>query len=142
MARGNPKHVQQIEDVARAGMTIVNRQEGSGSRALLDRLLAQRRITHRAVRGYERSVQGHLAVAEVVSAGLVDAGIGVQAAANAFGLDFLPLDQERYDLVIPNKLLDDLPVRVLLDALRRPNMRSQVEALGGYDAAAMGQPLN
>jgi putative molybdopterin biosynthesis protein len=77
-----------------------------------------------------------------VSAGLADVGVGVQAAATAFGLDFIPLNQERYDLVIPNAFLDELPVRVLLDELRRPSLRTQVEALGGYDAAAMGQPVN
>ncbi len=79
-------------------------------------------------------------VAEVVAMGLADAGVGVKAAAVARGLEFIPLDQERYDLVIPNHFLDLDPVQEFLAALRRPELQRQVEALGGYDTALMGSP--
>ena len=64
----------------------------------------------------------------------------MQAAARAMGLDFVPLEEERYDLVVPNHLLDEPPVQALFDLLRRPGLHRRVEALGGYDAAAMGMP--
>jgi len=73
-----------------------------------------------------------------VASGSADAGIGVKAAALAMGLDFLPLEEERYDLVVPNHFLSDGPVQVLLDLLRRPVLHRRVESLGGYDASSMG----
>jgi putative molybdopterin biosynthesis protein len=107
---------------------------------LLDRRLQQAGIPASAVSGYQREVRGHLAVAEAVASGLVDAGVGVQAVATAMALGFVPLDQERYDLVIPDHFLDELGVQVLLDLLRRPALRRRVETLGGYDVAPMGSP--
>ena len=80
-------------------------------------------------------------VAQVVAMGLADAGVSVKAAALAAGLEFIPLDQERYDLVIPDHFLDLEPVQELLSALGRPELRRQVEALGGYDITNMGVPV-
>lgn len=139
-ASGNPKGIKDIEHLARPDVTIINRQAGSGSRMLLDRLLRERGIPASGVHGYERQAGGHLGVAEAISQGLVDAGIGIEAAANAFGLDFIPLREERYDLVIPDHFLDIMPVGALLDALRQSRLRNQLTALGGYDAASMGLP--
>ncbi len=136
---GNPARLRDVADLARPGVRIVNRPAGTGARMLLERALAQVGIPVQHLDGHDRCAPGHLAVAEAVRTGLVDAGIGVQAAAVAAGLDFIPLGEERYDLVVPNHFLDLAGVVALLDVMRRPGLREQVEALGGYDAAMMGE---
>jgi molybdate-binding protein/DNA-binding XRE family transcriptional regulator len=138
VAPSNPKQIRGIEDLARAGVLMVNREKGSGSRALLDDLLAAAHIAPAGVAGYGREATSHLSVAEAVGMGLADAGVAVRAAAIALGLDFVPLSKERYDLVIPTHFLGHAPVAELLAALRRQSLRRQVEALGGYDVATMG----
>ena len=137
---GNPKGIGGIEDMANPGVVIVNREAGSGSRALVDRLLDEARIPQGTVAGYDREAAGHLGVARTVAAGVADAGVGVKAAASALGLEFVPLEEERYDLVIPNHFLDDPAVQALLDLLRRPGLHRRVEALDGYDVSGMGAP--
>ena len=138
VAAGNPKRVRGVQDLGRPGVLTVNREAGSGSRALLDSALATAGMRPTDVAGYEHEARSHLSVAEAVAVGLVDTGIAVRAAALALGLDFVPLSQERYDLVIPDHFLDFEPVAELLAALRRTELRRQVEGLGGYDVAAMG----
>mgnify|MGYP005858317449 CR=1 FL=1 len=90
------------------------------------------------VRGYERSVPAHLAVAQVIAAGGADAGPGNLAAARAFGLDVVPLHQERYDLVLPREYLDSAPIQALLDVVVSLLFRRELDALGGYDSARAG----
>ena len=138
LAFGNPKQVEGVADLAKPGLRLVNRQGGSGSRALLDRALAAAGIPSGQIIGYEREEWGHLAVAAAVASGSADVGIGVKAAAVAMGLDFLPMEEERYDLVIPEHFLSEGPVQVLLDLLRRPVLHRRVESLGGYDTSNMG----
>jgi putative molybdopterin biosynthesis protein len=138
---GNPLGIRSVEDIARPTVRFLNREEGSGSRALLDESLASAGVPVGAVTGYRTGARSHMAVAEAIAAGLADAGVGVRAAAGAWGIDHLGLGQERYDLVVPDHFLDIPPVRSLLDVLRRPGLRAQVEALGGYDAAGIGEPL-
>ena len=138
VAHGNPKNVRGLADLANSELRLVNRPAGSGSRALLDRRLAAAGMPSTMVNGYHREESGHLAVAATVASGSADVGIGVKAAAVATGLDFLPIEEERYDLVIPNHFLSDDPVQVLLDLLRRPVLHRRVESLGGYDASDMG----
>lgn len=138
VAAANPKGVRSVEDLARREVRIVNRQPGSGSRVLLDRLLERGGVPSTQVRGYGQIVRGHLAVAEVVAAGFADAGLGVEAAARALGLGFVPLEEERYDLVVLSEFLETKPVRSLMDTLKRATVRRQIEALGGYDAAGIG----
>jgi putative molybdopterin biosynthesis protein len=141
VAPGNPRALRGAADLARPDVCIVNRGPDSGSRALLDAQLAAAGVPASAIRGYERVLSGHLAVAEAVACGLADAGVATRAAAAAYGLDFVPWAEERYDLVLPNAFLDLPAVGALLDALRRPALRRQVEALGGYDVAPMGTPI-
>jgi len=142
VAPGNPREIRGVEDLARPEIKIINRQSGSGSRSLLDRLLLRNGIPPAAVAGYAREAGGHLSVASTVASGQADAGVGVEAAATALGLGFVPLEQERYDLVIPNHFLDHNGVQVLLDLLRQPGLRRRVETLGGYDVSAMGLPVS
>ena len=100
VAPGNPLGLAGIGDLTRAGVRYVNRQRGAGTRVLLDHELGQRGISPGAVDGYAREEPTHLAVAAAVAAGRADAGLGIMAAARAFGLDFVPVTQEPYDLVV------------------------------------------
>ena len=142
VAYGNPKQIQSVASLANPGVRLVNRQAGSGSRALLDRALAGAGIPVATIAGYDREEWGHLAVAAAVASGSADVGIGVKAAAVAMGLDFIPLEEERYDLVIPDHFLDEGPIQVLLDLLRRAPLHRRVESLGGYDVSNMGIPAS
>ena len=142
VAAGNPKGITGIGHLGRPNITIVNRPSGSGSRNLLDRLLVSQGIPAESVHGYDRELRGHLEVAAAVASGLADAGVGVHAAASALGLDFLPLEEERYDLAIPNHFLDVPAVQILLDLLRTPTVQRKVETLAGYDIAEMGIPVS
>ncbi|MSR22144.1 MAG: helix-turn-helix domain-containing protein [Gemmatimonadetes bacterium] len=138
---GNPLGVESVSDLARPDLRFLNREMGSGSRALVDRSLAEAGIPGSAIPGYEDSAAtGHWAVAQAVASGAVDAGVGIRAAATAFGLTWVPLESERYDLVIPDHLLRAPGVAALMDLLESPGLRAQVEALGGYDVEPMGQP--
>src|SRR5579864_8689010 len=105
-ASGNPKNIRGIEDFSRKDVSIVNREKGSGSRALLDARLARMRIAARSVRGYDRLAPGHLPAAWQVQSGAVDCCLATHAAARVFGLGFVPLVSERYDLVIRKQHLD------------------------------------
>ena len=142
IALGNPKQIQGVTSLANPGIRLVNRQAGSGSRALLDRALSGAGVPPEKVDGYGREEPGHLAVAAAVASGSADVGIGVKAAAVAMGLDFLLLKEERYDLVIPDHFLDEGPVQVLLDLLRSTALHRRVESLGGYDVSSMGIPAS
>src|SRR5690606_19606426 len=101
LAPGNPKKIRGIEDLRRPDVSLINRQKGSGTRILLDQELRQLAISPSDVRGYQHEAGTHLAVAQAVSRGEADAGLGIEAAARACHVDFLPLHRERYDLVIP-----------------------------------------
>ena len=138
VAHGNPKNVIGVSNLADPDLRLINRQVGSGSRALLDRTLAAAGLPSTMVNGYQREECGHLALALAVASDIADVGVGVKAAAVAMGLDFVPMEEERYDLVIPNHFLSDEPVQALLDLLRRPVFHRSIESLGGYDASNMG----
>lgn len=139
---GNPLGIERPEDLARPDLRFVNREPGSGSRALLDRLLREAGVEGGEIPGYrETAAAGHWAVAQAVAAGVAHAGVGIRAAARAFDLAWIPLEEERYDLVIPDHLLDDPAVGALLDLLGSASLRGQVESLGGYDVSPMGHPV-
>jgi putative molybdopterin biosynthesis protein len=136
---GNPRRLQGLADLARPDVLFVNRQRGSGTRVLLDYKLRQAGIAPEQVRGYEREEYTHLAVAAAVASGAADVGLGILAAARALGLEFVPLFNERYDLVIPRRHYESELLAPLLEVIRAPEFRTQVESLGGYDVAEMGR---
>lgn len=138
LAPGNPRGIEHVGDLTRAGVRIANREPGSGARALLDAELREAGLKPDDVKGYGTVVRSHLAAAEAVAAGLADAAVGVRAAALALGLAFLPLAQERYDLAIPARFFELPSVQALLETLTSPLFRLEVEALGGYDVSPMG----
>jgi putative molybdopterin biosynthesis protein len=140
-APGNPKKIRGIEDFARKNVSIVNREPGAGSRALLDARLEQQGIASKSVRGYDRLAPGHLPAAWQVQSGAVDVCLATRAAARVFGLHFIPLVSERYDLVIRKAHLDSPRIQNLLDVLSRSAFRRELEGLGGYDTRVAGQRL-
>jgi putative molybdopterin biosynthesis protein len=140
-ASGNPKGIRGIEDFARKDILIVNREPGSGIRSLLDSRLQQGGIKPKMVRGYERLALGHLPAAWQVQAGAADCCLATRGAARVFGLNFLPLVTERYDLVIRKQHLDLPRMQNLLDTLSRSGFRRELEGLGGYDTRVAGQRL-
>jgi putative molybdopterin biosynthesis protein len=138
-AAGNPKGIRGVEDFARKDVTIVNREKGAGSRRLLDCRLQQLGIGAGSVRGYTTLAYGHLPAAWQVRAGAADACIATRAAARLFGLGFLPLVTERYDLAIRRQHLNLPGISTLLDTLNRAGFRRELESIGGYDTKVSGQ---
>jgi molybdopterin molybdotransferase/putative molybdopterin biosynthesis protein len=141
VAPGNPTGTAGIEDVARRGVRYVNRQRGAGTRVLLDHELARHGIEPDAIDGYAREEHTHLAVAAAVAAGRADCGLGVLAAARAFGLDFVPVAKEPYDLVLLDDSIEDELLSPLWSLLESEDFRRSVEELGGYDASEMGRRI-
>jgi putative molybdopterin biosynthesis protein len=141
VAPGNPKSIRSVEDFARQDVAIVNRESGAGSRMLLDAQLQRLGILGKKVRGYDRMAGGHLQAAWQVRSGDADGCIATRAAARLFGLDFIPLVSERYDLVIRRQPLDHPPVQAFLDTLNRASFRRELEGLGGYDTSSAGRRL-
>lgn len=138
VARGNPLGLSSLGDLARTRARYVNRQKDAGTRILLDALLAREGIAGTRIEGYERLEFSHLAVAQLVANGSADTGLAIRAAAQAFGLDFITVAWEPYDLAMPAATLDDPRIALLIETLRDPAFRTEVEALGGYDCAHAG----
>ena len=138
--QGNPKKIRTVGDVAKPTVRIANRERGSGARRLLDTQLAASRIKPDRVKGYSDELLSHLDVASRIKVGLADAGIGVRSVAAICGLDFVPLQRERYDLIIPKPYYETLPgLRALLDTIVTKPFRDELDALGGYDTRDTGK---
>jgi putative molybdopterin biosynthesis protein len=132
--QNNPKKIRTAADLASPSVRIVNREKGSGARRLLDRQLRSAGIKPDRIKGYRDEVMSHLDVASRIKAGLADAGICVRAMASITGLGFVPLQRERYDLVIPRAHYETLHgLRALLDTMVSKPFRNELDALGGYD---------
>ena len=138
VSRGNPHQLASLTDIASRSTTFVNRQRGSGTRLLLDHQLRAAGVSPEAIKGYAREEYTHLAVAAAVAAGRADVGLGIQSAARAFNLDFVPLVRERYDLVTPSDLLATEPVATVMSTIRSRAFKRRVDELGGYDTRETG----
>lgn len=138
VTKGNPKDIHGLEDLARPDIKFINRQRGAGTRILLDYRIRQLNIDATAIHGYQREEFTHMAVAAAVASGAVDAGLGIKAAANALGLDFVPVVQERYDLCIPGEYWDTPYIQRVLEVIATPEFQERVKALGGYDLQECG----
>jgi len=141
VAPGNPLGLADVGDLARPGVRYVNRQRGAGTRVLLDHELAVLGITPADVDGYAREEPTHLAVAAAVAAGRGDAGLGILAAARAFGLGFVPVTREPYDLVVAAEAMDGPLLAPLWALLQSDRFQAAVTDLGGYSAKEMGRRL-
>ena len=138
--KGNPLGIGGFEDLSRRGVRFVNRQRGSGTRVLLDHHLGRLGIEPAHVEGYGNCVSTHTEVAAAVRSGLADAGLGVRAAAS--DLDFVPITQERYDLVVRKEFFYTEPLQKCLDVMRSKRFRDKVTSMGGYDAGETGAILS
>jgi len=136
--KGNPKHINGIEDLIRKDIRFINRQSGSGTRILLDYRLEQSGIDAGMIHGYEIEEFTHMSVAVAVLSGTVDVGLGIYSAAKALDLDFIPMVTEQYDLVIPQIYIDMPQMQILLDIINSAVFKTRVEALGGYNTKKTG----
>ena len=136
---GNPQCITEIEDLTRPEVNFINRQSGAGTRVLLDYELKKRSIAPSLIKGYERQEFTHLAVAAAVASRRASCGLGIAAAAQALGLDFVPLFEEEYDLVVPAQYYDTPILKPFRDALSDQEFLSQVAKLQGYDFSPIGK---
>jgi putative molybdopterin biosynthesis protein len=141
VAPGNPLGLADIADLTRPGVRYVSRQRGAGTRVLLDYELGRLGISPEAIDGYAREEPTHLAVAAAIAAGRCDAGLGIMAAARAFGLDFVPVTQEPYDLVVAQTAMDSPLLAPLWSLLRSDRFQAAVTELGGYSTKEMGRRI-
>ena len=141
VAAGNPLGLTDIQDLAHAGVRYVNRQRGAGTRVLLDYELGMHGISPDAINGYAREEPTHLAVAAAIAAGRGDTGMGIMAAARAFGLDFVPVTREPYDLVVTTDALGSPLLAPLWSLLHSDRFKAAVEELGGYTTKEMGRRI-
>ncbi len=131
--------VRGVADLAERGLRLVNREKGAEARRVLDRELARARVEPATLPGYGTRATGHLQVAAATAAGLADAGVASEPAALAYGLGFVPLAEERFDLVIPAAQLGSREAEALLRVLSSPWLAAQLGSLPGYDAARCGE---
>ncbi len=139
VAPGNPQNISSLADLERPDLRYVNRQRGAGTRVLLDYRLEEMGIDPAAVQGYEREEVTHLAVAAAIASGVADCGLGIRAAARALQLEFVPIEWERYDLIIPREHYENPLLQPMLHLLNNPHFRSAVKELPGYDPEPMGR---
>jgi len=141
LAPGNPKNIKSIHDLKRSDVRFINRQAGAGTRILFDYELQQAGISPDQIAGYEQEEYTHMAVAVAILSGRADVGMGIYAAAKALGLEFIPIAQERYDLVIREDAFTDEKIRLLMDVIKSDRFRSIVRDLGGYDPSNSGSVI-
>ncbi len=142
VARGNPHGLRGPEGLLTPGLRLCNREVGAGSRALLDAWLAALGVTlaqRRKLPGYRTEVPSHLEAAGRVAAGTADVAPGPRSAAQALGLDFVPVQRERFDLVVPDPYLNHPAIVALIAVARQGPFRAELSALGGYDPAHAGE---
>ena len=142
VAKGNPRSLTTWRDLQTPGITLVNRERGSGARVLLDEKLKVYSIPRHSLLGYDNEQMSHLAVASTVARGEADVGVGIEKVAlQVSGIDFIPLQKERYDLIIRKEDLDRPHFKTLLAILQSPVFHSEMQGLGGYDLTQTGQIL-
>ena len=139
LAAGNPKGIKRVSDAARPEVRFVNRNAGSGTRLWLDAELRRLEIPAENINGYDVSVKTHTEAAALVASNRADVSLGLQAAAGQFGLDFIPLFEERYDLVLPRE--NESALTPILDYLQTAAFRTKLNSLTGYNASHSGEKI-
>ncbi len=140
--KGNPDGIKTLEDLAGSGTSFINRQKGAGTRILFDHLLREAGLSPAQVYGYEREEHTHLNVAAAIAAGTARAGLGILPAATAFDLDFIPLVEERYDLLMSESFYNSREAETLFEIIADPRFQGKVEAMGGYSMRSAGQIMD
>jgi len=133
--------IRDFSDLARADVSIVNRERGSGARQVLDEALVEAGLSPKQIAGYHNEASGHLGVAAAIHDGDADTGVTIRVAAEAYGLGFIPIREERYDLAIPETEMESVPVRRMLDSLNCGRFAREVARICAYDTARMGEEL-
>jgi putative molybdopterin biosynthesis protein len=138
--KNNPKNITSFQDIADNGLSFINRQAGAGTRLLTDKILKEAKISPAEIPGYAHEEYTHMSVAAAVASGSVDTGMGILAAAKALNLDFMPLAEERYDLIIPEQFISDPKVEAVLELMRsNRTFHGEILSLGGYDLRDCGK---
>ena len=139
LKKGNPKNIKEISDLTEDNINYINRQRGAGTRVLFDYLLAQNDIETAQIAGYEKEEFTHIAAAAAVGRGSADAALGIRAAAEVMAVDFLPLAEEKYDLILREESLADPRIQNLIELLNQKEIKNKIEKLGGYQCRETGQ---
>ncbi len=142
LAPGNPKNILSLTDLARPDVYFVNRQIGSGTRMLLEMLLEKAGVQPNEINGFDSEEFTHSAIAAYIASGMADVGFGVETAARRFGLDFIPLVQERYFFAAEREAMQKPPLRDVITILQSEDFKKQVNQLVGYDASDTGNILS
>lgn len=141
LRRGNPKNIRSIADLAGRRVVLINREKGSGSRDVLDKALRKVGIAAKAIAGYENRADGHLSAAYAVASGKADCCVATRSAARRFGLEFIPLTVERFDLTFSKDSVELPAAKAILDLLNRASLKRKLAMLAGYDTAHTGEVL-
>ncbi|RJR26009.1 MAG: helix-turn-helix domain-containing protein [Desulfobacteraceae bacterium] len=139
VARGNPKGIREMADLARDDIKMVNRAVGTGTRLLLERELARLGIVGRRIKGFDREVQRHIDVGIEILSGRADVGLAIRPAAVLLDLDFIPLRWERFDLMVMRERFFEKGVQLFLGLLHEPQFKALVESMAGYDLEMCGK---
>jgi len=139
VAKGNPKKISGVKDLARPDVSLINRQKGSGTRFLLDSFLASEKLDPASVKGYENEEWTHLAAAAHISRGTADSAFGIKCAASQLNLDFIPLTKEQFDLVFRWTPGNKAALQHLIDLIQLTNFKDSIEDFDGYDAEEFGK---
>ena len=137
LQKGNPCMIKGIEDLA--GCRYVNRQRGAGTRVLFDYRLKLSGMDASLISGYEREAATHMAAAALVASNSADAALGIYAAANAMGLEFLPIGEEEYDFAVPVEYLDLPEMQSFLQVLKSKELHHRMDEIGGYQYDMAGE---
>lgn len=139
VAKGNPKNIKTWSDLKRPDITMINREKGAGSRVLLDEHLRLLGIYGSSINGYSNETQSHLTVASTVGRGGADVAVGNEKIASQVdGVDFIPLQKERYELVVRKEDMHTPPIQAILEILRSEEFKIEFKGIGGYDTSEMG----
>ncbi|MDD2481052.1 MAG: molybdopterin biosynthesis protein, partial [Lutispora sp.] len=137
--KNNPKSIKGIEDLMREDIGFVNRQKGAGTRILVDYLLKKSNLDAEKIRGYEREMTTHMAVAAAIASGTADMGVGVYSAAKAMNLDFIPIGEEDYDFAIPRAFLGEDMIELFIEVIMSQEFKNYLQSMGGYGTENTGE---
>ena len=142
LQKGNPLSITSFADIAKDGVRYVNRQKGSGTRILMDYLCDKYGVDREKIYGYEREEMTHNSVAVQIAGNSADAGMGIYSTAKLYDLDFLPICEEEYDLLIPEKVWGSGMVKQLIRTLKGEEFRNRIKAMGGYTLDRPGEIID
>ncbi|TCS84531.1 molybdopterin biosynthesis protein [Tepidibacillus fermentans] len=139
--KGNPKEIHSIEDLTKKDVRYINRQRGAGTRILFDYLLKQAGIAPNQIYGYMREDFSHLSLAAAIKGGNADVGLGIYSAAKVLDLDFIPVAEERYDLLMTKEFYQSELGQLLMQVITSESFKNEVESMGGYSCRDTGKLL-